>query len=328
MSATIDPASRWTRELSYYKHEVNRLGAKLLRVQEEQFRTFLEARRSRTVVKLLREAYRAGDAGATLEETMRGILDAVIENTMCDRAALLRETPRGTGTFVLQQIAGLGDGPHPRPLVLRDVPAYLYTAGSVPPPPAASDLTAFLGLDFILWNYDPSSGYALLIGNSTESNLHRPFEEGDHELIEAALSVTLDSLSRLSLTTPVAAALAPATGAFNSGAPAFAIDTLLGIEEAEIKKGLRDGGCVSHIIAVEHQTSDGLEYLPYLLVSWSRGYRMFQTFRRRAPRSFRDVGRFIQLARSEYDYPKSVTVYAASAPEITNLRSPFPSETS
>ena len=61
-------AMKLERELSYYRRECNDLGARLLRLQEEQSQAFREARRSRTVVKLIREAHRLADLAATPEE--------------------------------------------------------------------------------------------------------------------------------------------------------------------------------------------------------------------------------------------------------------------
>ena len=43
------------RELGYYRRECNDLGARLLRLQEEQSQAFREARRSRTVVNESRD---------------------------------------------------------------------------------------------------------------------------------------------------------------------------------------------------------------------------------------------------------------------------------
>ena len=56
------------RELAYYRRECNALGARLLRLQEEQSQAFREARRSRTVAKLIREAYRLADHGNAPED--------------------------------------------------------------------------------------------------------------------------------------------------------------------------------------------------------------------------------------------------------------------
>ena len=52
------PPGQLERELAYYRRECNDLGARLLRLQEEQSEAFREARRSRTVAKLIREASR------------------------------------------------------------------------------------------------------------------------------------------------------------------------------------------------------------------------------------------------------------------------------
>ena len=56
------------RELAYYRRECNDLGARLLRLQEEQSQAFREARRSRTVAKLIREIHRLADTGLGPDE--------------------------------------------------------------------------------------------------------------------------------------------------------------------------------------------------------------------------------------------------------------------
>ena len=85
------------RELQYYRRECNDLGARLLRLQEEQSQAFLEARRSRTVVRLVREAYRLAEPSQTAHDVGGTLLQVVVENALCDRAALLREEPSGSG---------------------------------------------------------------------------------------------------------------------------------------------------------------------------------------------------------------------------------------
>ncbi len=82
------------RELAYYQRECNDLGARLLRLQEEQSQAFREARRSRTLAKLIREAHRLADTVISPEDLGDRILEIVVDNAMCDRAALLvEETP-------------------------------------------------------------------------------------------------------------------------------------------------------------------------------------------------------------------------------------------
>ncbi len=191
-----DSAAPWTRELNYYRRECNDLGARLLRLQEEQSQAFREARRSRTVVKLLREAYRLGDLAQTTHDVGGPMLELLVDNTLCDRAVLLREEPIGGGTFLLAQAIGLADTALNAPLTINTPPAFLYTTGRGSSEPSARDVTAAIGVPFVLWAYDRGSGHALAIGNRSESNVSRPFEPGDQELIEAALSVYLDVLYR------------------------------------------------------------------------------------------------------------------------------------
>ncbi len=90
----------YERELQYYRRECNDLGARLLRLQEEQSQAFREARRSRTVVKLVREAYRFGDPAQTAHDVGGPVLEAIVDNLLCDGAALIREEPLGSGRFL------------------------------------------------------------------------------------------------------------------------------------------------------------------------------------------------------------------------------------
>jgi signal transduction histidine kinase len=184
------------RELNYYRRECNDMGARLLRLQEEQSQSFREARRSRTVVKLLREAYRLGDVTAAGHDIGGQMLEIVVENALCDRAALLREEPLGSGRFLLMHTIGLAGGASEVAVTIADPPAFFYTATPEHTGPPASELSSVLQLPYVLWTYDRASGHALLIGNRCESNVNRPFEAGDQELIEGALSVYLDVLYR------------------------------------------------------------------------------------------------------------------------------------
>ncbi|MDT8276602.1 HAMP domain-containing sensor histidine kinase [Roseomonas mucosa] len=206
------------RELAYYRRECNALGARLLRLQEEQSQAFREARRSRTVAKLIREAYRLADHGNAPEDIGEPMLEIVVDNTICDRAALLQETPRGSQRFRVTHSLGLPPGGPPgHPAVgggeasLAGQAGHSLVAGEifVPAPPSfffttsrtrletpAYELTGILRLPYVLWAYDAATGMALIIGNQSESNVSRPFEEADQELIEGALSVYIDVLLR------------------------------------------------------------------------------------------------------------------------------------
>lgn len=188
-------AGQLERELAYYRRECNMLGARLLSLQEEQSQAFREARRSRTVAKLIREAYRLIDHSTSPEALGGPMLAILLDNTMCDRAALLREDKPGSGHFTVTHALGLG-GELPAPVSLPATPGFFFTTSRSRIEPPAYELTAILRLPYILWAYDPTSGLALILGNQSESNVSRPFEEADQEIVEGALSVYIDILLR------------------------------------------------------------------------------------------------------------------------------------
>lgn len=187
--------NNWERELEYYRRECNDLGARLLRLQEEQSHAHREARRSRTVVKLLRETYRLADFASTTRDVGGAMLELVVDNTMCDRAALLREEMPESGQFVMFHAIGLPDSALATVVEVPQPPAFLFTSSLVRSR-SAEKIVAALGVPNILWAYDKGSRHALVIGNHSETNVSRAFEMGDQELIESALSIYLDVLYR------------------------------------------------------------------------------------------------------------------------------------
>ncbi|MDQ2763366.1 MAG: HAMP domain-containing histidine kinase [Pseudomonadota bacterium] len=183
------------RELAYYRRECNDLGARLLRLQEEQSQAFREARRSRTVAKLLREAFRLADTGLGPSQLGGPMLEIIIDNAMCDRAAFLREDPVGSGRFAATHAIGLGT-PISGETVIQSPPAFFFTTAQTRIEPPAYELAGILQLPYVLWSFDRPTGHALILGNRSEANVSRAFENGDQELIEGALSVYLDVVAR------------------------------------------------------------------------------------------------------------------------------------
>jgi signal transduction histidine kinase len=195
-AATLDLA-RLERELAYYRRECNDLGARLLRLQEEQSQAFREARRSRTVAKLIREAHRVADLCQVPDEIGAALLEVLVENTLCDRAALLqREGDEHSPRFRVTHSIGFGADPPADQAIVPGTPAFFFTTARTVIETPAYELTGILRLPYVLWAFDRASGYALVIGNQSESNVSRPFEQGDQELIEGALSVYIDVLLR------------------------------------------------------------------------------------------------------------------------------------
>jgi hypothetical protein len=185
-----------SRELNYYRRECNDLGARLLRLQEEQSQAFREARRSRTTAKLVREAYRLADGVTTTEAIGGSLLEVIVANAMCDRAAFLAESSPGSGRFAITHMVGVVGGEEPTAPFIPNPPAFFFTTSQSRIEPPAYELMGVLKLPYILWAYDSFTGNALIIGNRSESNVSRAFEAGDQELIEGALSVYLDVLTR------------------------------------------------------------------------------------------------------------------------------------
>ena len=194
LSGTVVPG-QLERELAYYHRECNDLGARLLRVQEEQSRAFREARRSRTVAKLIREAHRLADTGVKPEALGTPVLEIIVENALCDRAAFLLESTPGGGRFEVTHKVGMTE-PMTSSVVIVRPPTFFFTTARAALEPPAEELCGILQLPYILWAYDAASGHALILGNRTEQNVNRAFEAGDQELIEGGLSVYLDVLAR------------------------------------------------------------------------------------------------------------------------------------
>ncbi len=192
---TVGIGNPYERELQYYRNECNDLGARLLRLQEEQSHAFLEARRSRTVARLVREAYRFAEPAQAMHDVGGALLQVVVEAALCDRAALLREEPPGSGRFLVAHAIGGTSIEADEVVMIPNPPGFFFTSSlRLDRPPEG--LLDVLRLPFILWAYDRSSGHALVIGNRSEGNVSRPFESGDQELIETALFVYLDVLYR------------------------------------------------------------------------------------------------------------------------------------
>jgi hypothetical protein len=130
------------RELAYYRRECNDLGARLLRLQEEQSQAFREARRSRTVAKLIREAYRLADGDSTPEGIGMPMLEMIVENTLCDGAALLSLDPAlGPGYFRATHAIGPHSAESMPPVCIPSPPSFFFTTSRTLIEPPAYELT-------------------------------------------------------------------------------------------------------------------------------------------------------------------------------------------
>jgi signal transduction histidine kinase len=236
---------RLERELQYYQREYNEIGARLLRLQEEQSRASREARRSRIVARLIRGAYQIVNRDMPAEAIGEPLLASIADTSVCDRAAFLTEDPAVPGRFVIEH--GLGPKVGAR-VTLEQPPSFLYTASGQKAGAAGEALAALLGVPYLLWAYEPVSRRALLLGNHTEGNIHRPFEASDQELVEGALSVYIDVLLRKLAETTLRQAATAAEEASNARARFLAtlshelrtpLNAIIGFSELLLDNGTR-----------------------------------------------------------------------------------------
>lgn len=92
------------------------------------------------------------------------------------------------------------------------------------------------------------------------------------------------------------------------------------IREAEIRRGLREGGRIRRVAVVARPGEDGrVEHAVYVLPSWFRSYRLLRTARGEADRTFRSVDKLLNLARA-LGYAGEVTIHPRGAPGLRLLR--------
>jgi len=183
------------RELEFYRREYDDMGARLVRLQEEQSRAAREARRSKIVARLVRDAYQIVHQDIFASKIGGLILAMVADTALCDKAAFLKRDPVDTERFVVEHALGGMTG---ETLELPAPPAFLFTASGKPAEPAAAPLTALIGVPYILFAHDESSGRGVLLGKKFEGNIHRPYEARDAEIVEVVLAVYIDLLLRKS----------------------------------------------------------------------------------------------------------------------------------
>ncbi len=187
---------RLLRELDQSRRECRELGARLLRLQEEQANFARDAWRSRNLARLSRDAHRLADLLSSADELGGALLAAIRDAAGCDRAALLAETRPGSGDFAIAHAVGLGEGTLPPVACIADAPEFFFTTPDTRLDPPAADLLGVLRCPHLLWACDPASGRALVLGNLAGRDGVRWFEAADRDLVEGALGVFLDVLAR------------------------------------------------------------------------------------------------------------------------------------
>jgi len=92
------------------------------------------------------------------------------------------------------------------------------------------------------------------------------------------------------------------------------------LREREIRAALRMGGTIRGAFLVARKDSPGYEFLPYIHPSWSKLYLPLRTYDNKADKTYRDVGRFIQVLREIFCFAGPVCIHDAKAPELSRFK--------
>ena len=92
-----------------------------------------------------------------------------------------------------------------------------------------------------------------------------------------------------------------------------------GLQEAELRAGLQEGGQVQGLIVVSRGDGDAVEHAIYVRTSWTRGYRILRTWRDKADRTFRSLDKLFKLPPT-FGYYAPVTVYRQGCAELQRFR--------
>lgn len=92
-----------------------------------------------------------------------------------------------------------------------------------------------------------------------------------------------------------------------------------GLQEAELRAGLQEGGQVQGFIVVSRGDGDAVEYAIYVRTSWTRGYRILRTWRDKADRTFRSLDKLFKLPPT-FGYYAPITVYRQGCVELQKFR--------
>jgi C4-dicarboxylate-specific signal transduction histidine kinase len=181
------------RERDFYRRQCDEMGSQLLRLQRAHERAHLEARRSRAVATLIREAVTIAEMAADATEIGGAFLEAILRSTWYDQTAILRHDP-ATGTFTVLHTLGF-DAPVVLPPIAAP-PAGLFVNSWTPLDEMAQALRQGLGVPYFLWALEAATHHVLVVGNRSELGVSGVFEEGDLEIVRAALNVYCDTVRR------------------------------------------------------------------------------------------------------------------------------------
>lgn len=97
---------------------------------------------------------------------------------------------------------------------------------------------------------------------------------------------------------------------------------LIGLQEADIRLGLKRKGYIRNVLVVSrpNKLKHALEYVVWVHPSWVRGFYPFCTHRGRSMRSYKDPSSFFVHCRDDWGYRGGIIVRTHDDPKILLLQ--------
>ncbi len=182
------------RELEFYRRHCEDMGQRIMRLQVERGQAQREAWRNHMIAKLISQAYRFAETAKSTAEIGRHVVSLVLGTTAFDLAMILQRT--ADGRFAV--LEALGSRPHsggPFPF-LHDPPERFLVNPATPSGSPADELRRSIGMECLIWVYDPPTGYAFVLGSNSEFYAQSRFDAEVVEVAASSLRVFIEVASR------------------------------------------------------------------------------------------------------------------------------------
>lgn len=181
--------------LAYYRDLCNDLGARLLRLRDEQTSAMKEAMRSRAAVRLVRRLHELDNVELPLDELPAAFLEATLTTLPADQGVLFQYDHAARCYHAISAL-GQPQGARLGPLAIEPT-AFCYANAETPDDELRRSISELLGTPYFVFVHDEPSGLALALGNLVQNrHVHHGFEEADREIGEAALDVYINLAKR------------------------------------------------------------------------------------------------------------------------------------
>ena len=167
--------------------KLHSLGIKLAEARREVIR-------SRTVIRIIRSAYRLDDFGASIETIPARFLMLVVGSMICDCAAIFY-CNNNKEDFKIIESVGCSNLFEEDSINIRVIDNSL-TINKGNDDYLESDITRFMNAEKILCVSDTKTGYAIAVGFHYNSTIDYQFDLNDQETMRDALAVYTDILER------------------------------------------------------------------------------------------------------------------------------------